>query len=117
MTIESDLSAALLVLCPRVSPDVAPVSTERPYITYQQFGGDVINYVESSVPDKKNGYFQINVWSNTRSEAASLMLQIEAALITSTAFQASPTSAPVSDYDIDNLIYGSRQDFTVWSDR
>jgi hypothetical protein len=117
MTIESDLYTVLSAVCPRAFPDVAPTSTQRPYITYQQFGGDVIKYIDPTIPSAKNGYFQVNIWADTRSDAALLMLQAETALITSTAFQASPTSAPVSDYDIDNLIYGSRQDFSVWSDR
>lgn len=117
MTIEASLYNALKVICPRTFPDIAPTDTLRPYVTYTQFGGQVINPLANDVPNKQNGYFQINVWSNTRSEASSMMLQIETALRGAAAFVARPMSAPASDYDHDMLVYGSRQDWSIWSDR
>jgi hypothetical protein len=117
MSVEADLYGVLNAICPRTFPDFAPVSTMRPYVTYQQIGGQVINPIGNDVPNKQNGEFQINVWSNTRAEAAALARQIEAALRQSSAFIARPLSAPASDYDHDMEIYGSRQDFSIWSDR
>lgn len=117
MTVEADLRTVLLTACPRVFPDVAPTSTTRPYVTYQQIGGQVINPLGKELPNKQNGEFQINVWSDTRAEAAATALLIEAALRQAEQFVARPLSAPSSDYDHDMLVYGSRQDFSIWSDR
>lgn len=117
MTVEADLYNVLKVICPRSFPDIAPTSTAKPYVTYQQIGGQVINPISNEVPNKQNGEFQINVWSSTRAEASAIALQIEAALRQATVFVARPLSAPASDYDHDMLVYGSRQDFSIWSNR
>lgn len=117
MSVEVDLRNVLLPICPRVFPDFAPVATTRPYVTYQQIGGQVINALSSEVPSKQNGEFQLNVWADTRKQAAELALQIEAALRLATQFVARPLSAPAADYDPDMPVYGTRQDFSIWSDR
>ena len=117
MTIESAMYTVLSAVCPRTFPDFAPVSTARPYITYQQIGGEPVQYLEKSVVSVKNGEFQINVWADTRQQASGLALEIEQAMITATAFQASQRSAFSSDFDPDIPVYGTRQDFSVWSTR
>ena len=45
-SMESQLAQLLAAICPRAFPDVAPLSTARPYITYQQIGGQSLRYVE-----------------------------------------------------------------------
>jgi hypothetical protein len=118
MTIEADIFTTLKGLVGnRCFPDVAPVTTVKPYITYIQIGGEAISYVENTLPDRKNGRFQVNVWADTRASASTVMLQVEAAMVQSSTFQARAVSAPSSDYDNDMLTYGSMQDFTVWSSR
>lgn len=117
MTVEADLYNVLKAVCTRAFPDIAPTDTARPYITYQQIGGRVIAPLNKSVPDKQNGEFQINVWSDTRAEAASIALQVDAALRQAAAFVATPLSAPAADYDHDMLVYGARQEFSIWSSR
>lgn len=117
MTMETELRTLLLTVCDRVFNGPAPVLTPRPYVTFQKFGGDVVNYVDDSVPSIQNGDFQINVWSETSSEAAAVIKEIEAALITATAFSARPISASATDYDHDMLRYSERQDFTIWGNR
>ena len=117
MTLEEKLVALIRPICARVKPDFAPVNTERPYVTYQQVGGEVIDFVDNTVPTIENGEIQINVWANTRSDAKSLIKQIEAELIRTVEVQARPLSASVSDFDADMEIYGSRQDFSIWSTR
>jgi len=107
----------LRAICPRTFCDFAPTDTPRPYVTYQQFGGEVPSFLDRTVPDKENASIQINVWSDTRAEAKGLIKQIEAAMIGATVFQASPQAACSSDFDADMARYGSRQDFSVWSDR
>ena len=118
MTIEADIFTAIKGLVSnRCFPDFAPLSTARPYITYVQIGGEAISYLDNTVPDGKIGRFQINVWGDTRASVSALMLQVEAAMIQATAFQARPLSAPSSDYDPDSLVYGAMQDFSVFSTR
>jgi hypothetical protein len=117
MSMEADLTVLLKGICPRVFPDFAPASTGRPYVTYQQIYGEAIPYLGREVPTKQNAVMQVNVWSDTRKEAKAMILQIEEALIRYPAFQASPVAAPVSDFDADVPVYGSRQDFSIWADR
>lgn len=118
MSVESDLYDALKGLVGnRVFPDIAPFDTPRPYITYQQLGGRVINYTDPSLPDKQNGEFQINVWGDTRASVAALMLQVDAALRGAAAFVARPLAAPVSRHEPELERYGALQDFSIWSSR
>lgn len=118
MTVEAALFAALRGLVgDRAYPDVAPAGVGMPYIVYQQVGGRSFSFLERAVLSKKNGRFQVVVWSKTRAEAAAIGLQIESALIVNTAFQASPLGAPIADFDEDTELRGSRQDFEIWSDR
>ena len=118
MTVEADIFNALKgLVANRCYPDFAPLSTVRPYITYVQIGGEALSYTDNTLPDGKHGRFQINVWGDTRSSVSALMLQVEAIMIQATAFQARPVSAPSSDYDHDMLVYGSMQDFNVFSTR
>ena len=117
MSIESDFYTALKAICPRVFPDFAPVSTTRPYVTYQAIGGEVINPIGNDVPNKRNVVMQVNVWSNTRLEANTISQAIESALRTSSAFVARPQSAAIDDFDADLPVYSSIQDFTIWGNR
>jgi hypothetical protein len=112
MTMEATLFNALKVICPRAYPDIAPTSTVRPYVTFQQIGGDVLNPLDNSAPGKRNAVMQINVWSNTRAEAVALMDQIEDSL--RTALVARPEAAKFNDYDYDMLVYSSQQEFRYW---
>lgn len=117
MALESKLTAALKAVCPRTSPDFAPYGTARPYVTYQQIGGAVINPLAREVPNLENAEIQVDVWSDTRAEAKALIKQIEEALILETGFIAKPSAAAVSDYEADIPVYRSRQDFSIWCSR
>ena len=118
MSVESDIFNTLRgLVADRVFPDVAPFNTPRPYITYQQVGGEALSFVENDVPSKKHARFQISVWANTRAEASALVLQVEQAMLTASAFQARPLGAPIAAYDDDTDVRGAHQDFSVWSDR
>lgn len=115
MTFEADLFTLLKTVTPRVFPDFAPVSTAKPYCTYQQIGGEVLNMVANVAPGVRNAMLQITVWSSTRAEALQISRAIEDAMCTATVFKAArPLSAAVADYDAEIPIYGCRQDFTVW---
>lgn len=117
MSLESDLFTVLKTVCPRVFPDFAPVSTTRPYVTYQQIGGKAVNMLAREVPNKRNAIVQVNVWADTRLSAQTTIQAIEDAIRMSTAFQGEPQAAPVSDFDADIPVYSSLQDFSIWSDR
>lgn len=115
MSFESDLYTLLAGVTPRVFPDFAPVTTQRPYATYQQIGGDVLNMVANVAPGVRNSHVQISVWSDTRKESLEIMRAIEDAICATSVFKAArPIAAAVADYDAEIPIYGCRQDFTVW---
>jgi hypothetical protein len=114
MTFEADLKGVLDDVTTRVFPGFAPVTTARPYVTYQQIGGDVINPLANSAPGKRNSVLQVNVWADTHAQALSLSRSIEDALRAASLFQARPVSAAAIDFDADIPVYGARQDFTCW---
>ena len=114
MSVEADLFAVLGPLVSnRAYPDVAPDGVAKPYITYQQVGGQPANFL-NGVPDQRNGRFQINVWATTRSAASALIRQVEDALRLSTTLRATTQGGAVSDYEDELNLYGARQDFSVW---
>ncbi len=113
MTLEARLFAALDPINERGFPDVAPTSTPKPYWTFQQIGGPVINPLNGDDPGKEGATVQVNVWATTRKEAKALIKQFEAAL-RAPPVNARPVSASFSDYDHDMELYGSQQEFTLW---
>jgi hypothetical protein len=115
MSLESVLTTALLTVCPRVFPDFAPVSTARPYVTYQQVGGQAIRFMDHAAASKRNARMQINVWSNTRAEAVTLAQSIENALCALTTMQCDPDAALTATFDADIPVYGCIQDFNIWA--
>lgn len=117
MSVKAQLFNVLKVICPRTFPGFAPTSTERPYITYQRIGGAVINPIANTVPDKKLGEFQINVWADTQLAADNMIELVEIALRQSTTVQARPLGEPADDWDADMSRYCARQDFRVLSGR
>lgn len=96
----------------RIYPDVAPLNTVRPFVAYQAVGG------QSSQPLNggsgiRNSRMQINVWADTRSTATALMNDVIAALANDTV-KAVAIGEPVSDYEPDTTLFGSRLDFSIW---
>ncbi len=114
MSLESLIAPVLQAVCPRAWSDFAFSVKDRPFVTFQQIGGQVINPLNNEMPGMRNATVQINVWADTRDEARSLMYQIEAALRAASGFIAQPQSAAFNDYDHDMQVYGSQQDFSVW---
>jgi hypothetical protein len=117
MTLEEKLVVLLKAICPRTFPDFAPTDTARPYVTWQQIGGEVVEFVDNAAPSKENALIQVNVWSDRRAEAKDLIKQVELSLIASTQLQARPTAAAASDAEPDMARYCARQDFSIWADR
>lgn len=117
MTMETDLTALLKTLCPRVFPDVAPISTARPYVTYQGIGGPSWRYLDNAAMDKRSTRVQINTWADTRLAALALARQIEDALCASVTLNCQPEGEPISDHNEDLDRYGCIQDFMIQSNR
>lgn len=115
--LEETLHQALVALCPRVFPDVAPEGTETPYVVWHQLGGLAPQYTEGPMADRRNCLVQINVWHASRLVANKLSLDIEVALTTHPTLHAETQSAITAAYDEDVHLRGSMQDFSVWADR
>ena len=118
MTVESQIYEVLKSLVGnRCFPDFAPLGTVRPFITFEQTGGDALSFLDGSLPDKKNGRFEIGVYADSRASCAAIALQVESVMAAATAFQASAIHAPISDYASEVMIYSSTQNFSVFSER
>ena len=118
--LEEALYAALSPLVAgRVFPDVAPLDTPRPYITYQQIGGDAHGYLGKELPDHEHALVQLNIWADTRLAASLVRKLAEANLVAATAFEARPASGPIAQHEPDLTPpgYGTRQDFNIWTPR
>lgn len=115
---ETLLYSILSPLCSgRVFPDHASYDTERPFITYQQVGGDLIRPLNKSIPNMQNALVQVNVWNVSPVSAKELALQVEDAIRTSELFSGQPASGMVAFYEEGLDIYGVRQDFSIWYSR
>lgn len=113
MSIEATIKATLGSLVGnRVYPDTPPDNPTFPLIVYQQVGGEVINPLEGSDPNKDNARVQVVTWAKTRLEASSVARQVRVAL-TST-LNATMLGAPVSLYEEELKLYGSRADYSLW---
>lgn len=115
MSVETIIFEALRGLVnDRVYPDVAPEQATRPYITYQQVGGEAVNFVDTAVPSMKNGRWQINVWADSRVEAAPLARLVEDTLRGITALQPTVLGAAIARFDEETKLRGTMQDFSFW---
>jgi len=98
----------------RVYPDVAPLGTDTPYITYQVVGGEPINFLSGDRPDKQFVRMQVNVWSKRRAEAAEISMLVEDALRSATELQVEVVSGRTSTYDEETDSRGTMQDFMLF---
>lgn len=100
----------------RVYPDIGKEGTDLPYITYQDIGGEPVNFIDGAAPSKANARVQVNVWAKTRAEAKDLARRVEHALRAVPALQTLVIGAPVTTYDPETKYRGTIQDFSVWTD-
>lgn len=122
MSLETDLQAALEAICPRVfvdSPrDKVPA---RPFIVWQQLGGQVLAPLGGEAPDKRNAFISVHVWGERREDINAMALAVEAALLAATlpvqGFLARPQSAFVALMEEDVDLVGTSQDFSIWAAR
>lgn len=116
MSIETAIYAALKSLVAnRVYRDIAPQTvTDLPRITFQQVGGSAVNFVDPTVPTKKNARFQVNCWNSRRDDVMALARQVEDALRVYDGLQTTVLGAAVAVYEDDTKLFGSQQDFSFW---
>lgn len=96
----------------RCYPDVGPAGAVRPYVTYQQVGGQSPNILQNVI-GIQNSRIQINVWADNRLDASNLLQSI-ATILTNATYQGVSLGAPVSTFEFDTRLYGARQDFSMW---
>ncbi|MFP3564694.1 DUF3168 domain-containing protein [Paraburkholderia sp. SIMBA_030] len=96
----------------RCYPDVAPSGSLRPYFTYQAVGGQSTNYLSNTVA-LQNARVQVNAWADDRAPAIRL-IQSAIDALTVAPINATSIGAPVSVYEPDTKLYGSRLDFSIW---
>jgi hypothetical protein len=116
MSMLTILQAALSPLADgRVFPDIAPENTLRPYITWQEVGGQPINFLDQALPGKANARIQINVWADTRLDASFLTAQVETVMRQTTVLQTTVLGNAISRYEPDTKLKGYMQDFSIWN--
>lgn len=96
----------------RVYPALAPAGVAKPYITYQAVGGQDSGTL-TGINALQNKRMQINIWADSRSDVAALEMPVLTAL-TAPGIAGAPIGAPVSDYESDTKLYGSRIDVSIW---
>lgn len=113
MSIETNLVALLKTVCPRVSPDVAALSTPRPFITYQHIGGTPLRYMDNTPTDLRHAVIQVAFWGDTRAQCLDLARQTEELLCGASVFVAEPVGELLGTADEDLKLYGHSQDFSI----
>ena len=117
MTPEDHIEVVLAHLAGgRLYPDVAPLSTETPYITYQVVGGEPMNFLSGDRPTKQHVRMQVNCWAGAdeRAEVSELAKLVEDALRSATELQVEVVSGRTSTYDEETDSRGTMQDFMLF---
>lgn len=118
MSYETEVYGALSGLVSgRVFPDVAPFGTAMPYMTWQKVGGYPIHYIGNDAVNKEHSLVQVNVWAASRIEANSLARQVEDALRLLSSSACRPESAAISIHEPGLNMYGTHQEFSIFSAR
>lgn len=100
-----------------VFPLVAPDDVgDGPYITWSIGGGLPVNFLDGGQPSKGNGRLQINVWSKTTLQSASIAQQAETALRARVELSTSVTTQKFTRYDETTKRHGTYQIFSCWAD-
>ncbi|MGZ9713902.1 tail completion protein gp17 [Glaciimonas sp. GNP009] len=117
MTVESTIFHTLRALVSdRVWQNVADEKVALPYMTYQLVGGAAVNFLDPTIPSKKNSRWQIDIWSTSPAEVALLSQQAEDLLRVAPELRTTVLGAAVGSYepDVDPPLHGRRQDFSFW---
>ncbi len=115
MSLETDLTAVLLTVCPEAHPHPAPLGTPAPYITWQHIGGDPLRFLDKSRPSRRNAEIQVNTWHTTPMAAMLLAQAADEALSAALPLlQATPLDEPIKGYDESTELDGYLQSFSIW---
>lgn len=99
-----------------VSPEIAhDLSGSNPFLTYSQAGGQLVQYSEGAMADKRNARLQLDLWCDhpaRREQYLARMLDIIAAHPRMQAL-----TEPVEGFDRNITMYHARFDISVWWDR
>ncbi|MFM9926899.1 DUF3168 domain-containing protein [Variovorax sp. H27-G14] len=117
MSLESELTSALLAKCPRTFPVVATFGTPLPYVVWQHAGGRTTRYADNTAAGKRNALIQVTVWAGTPMAAMALLRSIEDALCAHADLQVDPQGEPVNAYDDGDELSGYLQTFSIWGER
>lgn len=114
MSVETLMYTALKTLVSNhVYRVVAPPESPLPRITFQQVGGEAINFMEGGKPSKKRARMQLNCWGLRHDDVMALARLAEDAMRTADGLQATVLLAPIAIYEADTKLFGSMQDFSV----
>lgn len=116
MSVEDSIYQALApIVGERVYRDVARTPAAGwPFMVFQQVGGLPANFLESVLPSKRNGRFQVWTWGKDRDSVSGAAREAERLLIESTTLRARTESGLVGIYDEPTGLFGARQDFSIW---
>jgi len=93
----------------QVYPDTAPSDVAPPYLTWQQVGGQPIQFL-AGTGSTTRPRIQLTWWAASRLAACQLRDQIQAAMVDTPLF-AEIATGPVADHEPVQGLYGFRQDF------
>lgn len=103
------LAVAAGLVSGRCYPDTAPFGTAKPYMTYQNIGGNPINPINGADPESEFARLQFNVWADTRAAANALMRDLVAALRVAPV-SGRPIGGLIGRYDDLGKLRGAQQD-------
>jgi hypothetical protein len=109
---EETLIAQLRTICPRVFSPTAPFGTQRPYVTWQHFGGRPLRSSEGRRLASAS-LVDVSVWADTKADAMRLIRRIEDALCSSD-LNATPAGEAEDADQPDGETFGAVQSFEVW---
>ena len=116
MTIEATIAQTLKswpsLLKVVIRPDKVEQGDKLPYLTYQKFWG---SRVQSLMGDSglSNTHFQFDIYATSRSEAASLRIEVQNALF-SNPLLGSVHLSEGATFDESTKAYRERIDFSFW---
>lgn len=96
-----------------IAPEKDPAGnpTPLPRITFQQVGGQSINFLEGGPVGIRAPRVQVNVWHTSRDAANALAIQVEEALRATAALKTEVLGDFVAVYETETKRFGTHQDF------
>ena len=96
----------------RVYPMAAPDQTQAPFITYQRISANTENVMDGSNVHLCNTRVQIDIFSATYAQAASIALQVDVAMYAGFAQIISVQSQDIYEAEVD--LYRVLAEYSIW---